>query len=93
MIDGISGICRIARRCRPAFEVSRRRLIWPNGAMAQVFSSKDPESLRGPQFHMAWADELENGNIRRRPDMLQFGLRLGEAPRQLVTTTPRPIPF
>ncbi len=94
MIDGISGICRIARRCRPAFEVSRRRLIWPNGAMAQVFSSEDPESLRGPQFHMAWADELGKWKYPQETwDMLQFGLRLGEAPRQLVTTTPRPIPL
>jgi phage terminase large subunit-like protein len=58
MIDGISGICRIARRNRPEFEISRRRLVWPNGAVAQVFSSEDPESLRGPQFHLAWCDEL-----------------------------------
>ena len=60
MIDGVSGICRIARRKRPDFEASRRRLVWPNGAMAQIFSSEDPESLRGPQFHFAWSDELEN---------------------------------
>lgn len=94
MIDGISGICRIARRHRPAFEVSRRRLLWPNGAMAQVFSSEDPESLRGPQFHMAWADELGKWKYPQETwDMLQFGLRLGELPRQLVTTTPRPIPL
>lgn len=56
MIDGISGICRIARRKRPDFEATRRRLVWPNGAMAQIFSSEDPESLRGPQFHFAWCD-------------------------------------
>ncbi len=94
MIDGISGICRIARRRRPVFEVSRRRLLWPNGAVAQVFSSEDPESLRGPQFHMAWADELGKWKYPQETwDMLQFGLRLGEAPRQLVTTTPRPIPL
>ena len=94
MIDGISGICRIARRHRPAFEVSRRRLVWPNGAMAHVFSSEDPESLRGPQFHMAWADELGKWKYPQETwDMLQFGLRLGETPRQLVTTTPRPIPL
>ncbi|MDS7596536.1 terminase large subunit domain-containing protein [Agrobacterium tumefaciens] len=94
MIDGVSGLCRIARRCRPDFEVSRRRLIWPNGAMAQIFSSEDPESLRGPQFHMAWADELGKWKYAQETwDMLQFGLRLGDAPRQLVTTTPRPIPL
>ena len=62
--------------------------------MAQVFSSEDPESLRGPQFHMAWADELGKWKYPQETwDMLQFGLRLGETPRQLVTTTPRPIPL
>lgn len=94
MIDGISGICRIARKNRPEFEISRRRLVWPNGAVAQVFSSEDPESLRGPQFHMAWCDELAKWKHGQETfDMLQFGLRLGEAPRQLVTTTPRPVPL
>ena len=62
--------------------------------MAQLFSAEDPEALRGPQFHAAWCDELCKW---RRPDetfdMLQFGLRLGGAPRQVVTTTPRPIPL
>lgn len=94
MIDGVSGICRIARRQRPDFEPSRRRLIWPNGAMAQVFSSEDPESLRGPQFHFAWCDELAKWKYADDTfDMLQFGLRLGDDPRQLVTTTPRPVPI
>lgn len=58
MIDGASGIARIARRMRPEVEISRRRLVWPNGAIAQIFSSEDPESLRGPQFHFAWCDDL-----------------------------------
>ncbi|WP_244499417.1 DNA-packaging protein [Rhizobium sp. AC44/96] len=94
MIDGISGICRIARRCRPEFEISRRRLVWPNGAVAQIFSSEDPESLRGPQFHFAWCDELAKWKHGQETwDMLQFGLRLGSHPRQLVTTTPRPVPL
>ncbi len=94
MIDGISGICRIARRCRPEFEISRRRLVWPNGAVAQIFSSEDPESLRGPQFHFAWCDEVAKWKHGQETwDMLQFGLRLGSHPRQLVTTTPRPAPL
>jgi hypothetical protein len=58
MIDGVSGICRIAREKRPDFEASRRRLVWPNGSIGQIFSSEDPESLRGPQFHLAWCDDL-----------------------------------
>ncbi len=94
MIDGVSGICRVARFRRPDFEASRRRLIWPNGAMAQIFSSEDPESLRGPQFHFAWSDELAKWRYAQETwDMLQFGLRLGDNPRQLITTTPRPIPL
>jgi phage terminase large subunit-like protein len=94
MIDGVSGICRVARSRRPEFEISRRRLIWPNGAVAQIFSSEDPESLRGPQFHFAWCDELAKWKYAENCfDMLQFGLRLGQFPRQLVTTTPRPVPL
>lgn len=91
MVDGLSGICRVARANRPTFEVSRRRLVWPNGAIAQIFSSEDPDSLRGPQFDLAWCDELAKWKYAEETwDMLQFGLRLGENPRQLVTTTPRP---
>ena len=93
MIDGISGIASIARERRPEVEISRRRLVWPNGAMAQIFSSEDPESLRGPQFHYAWCDELAKWKHAEETfDMLQFALRLGEMPRQLITTTPRPVP-
>jgi phage terminase large subunit-like protein len=94
MIDGASGLARIARRMRPEVEISRRRLIWPNGAIAQIFSSEDPESLRGPQFHLAWCDELAKWKHADETfDMLQFALRLGEHPRQVVTTTPRPVPL
>jgi phage terminase large subunit-like protein len=93
MIDGVSGICRIAGTKAPEFEISRRRLVWPNGTIAQIFSSEDPESLRGPQFHFAWCDELGKWKHAEETfDMLQFGLRLGAFPRQLVTTTPRPVP-
>jgi phage terminase large subunit-like protein len=95
MIEGVSGLLSVhARDERPLWEPSRRRLAWPNGAMAQAFSAEDPESLRGPQFACAWLDEL--GKWRKPEetfDMLQFGLRLGEHPRQVVTTTPRPAPI
>ena len=94
MVDGVSGIWRVARHMRPEVEISRRRLVWPNGAMAQFFSSEDPESLRGPQFHFAWCDELAKWKYAQETfDMLQFALRLGPAPRQLITTTPRPLPL
>lgn len=95
MVEGVSGLLAIHRRCeRPAWLPSRRRLEWPNGAIAQAFSAEDPEGLRGPQFAAAWADELAKWkNAEETWDMLQFGLRLGEAPRQVVTTTPRPVPL
>lgn len=94
MIDGVSGLCRIGGRLGPEVEISRRRLVWRSGAVAQIFSSEDPESLRGPQFHYAWCDELAKWKHAEDTfDMLQFGLRLGEHPRQLVTTTPRPVPL
>lgn len=75
---------------RPEYQAGRRALVWPNGAEARLFSAADPESLRGPQFDAAWCDEL--GKWRRAEaawDMLQFGLRLGDSPQALVTTTPR----
>jgi phage terminase large subunit-like protein len=95
MAGGASGLIAIAAKDeRPKFLSSRNRLEWPNGAIAQGFSSEDPEALRGHQFEAAWCDELGKW---RHPDatwdMLQFGLRLGERPRQTVTTTPRPIPL
>jgi len=91
MIEGPSGIRAVARGTRPRFEASRRRLVWESGAVAQMFSSEDPESLRGPQFDAAWCDEFAKWkNLEATYDMLQFGLRLGE-PLQLITTTPRPV--
>jgi phage terminase large subunit-like protein len=66
----------------PTFEATRRRLVWPSGAVAQMFSSEDPESLRGPQFDLAWCDELGKWRHSRETwDMLQFGLRLGTIAR------------
>lgn len=94
MVDGLSGIARIARFKRPEVEISRRRLVWPNGAVAQMFSSEDPESLRGPQFHYAWCDEIAKWkHAEETYDMLQFSLRLGTDIRQVITTTPRPVPI
>lgn len=91
MIFGESGLiaCSPPDR-RPVWETTRRRLVWPNGAVAHAFSAHEPEALRGPQFDAAWADELAKWKKARETwDMLQFGLRLGEQPRQVVTTTPR----
>lgn len=91
MIFGDSGIMACAPPDRrPEWQAGRRRLVWPNGAVAQVFSAHEPESLRGPQFDAAWADELAKWKKAEDTwDMLQFGLRLGDHPRQCITTTPR----
>lgn len=91
MIFGDSGIlaCSPPDR-RPEWQATRRRLVWPNGAVAQVFSAHDPDSLRGPQFDAAWVDELAKWpKAQEAWDQLQFALRLGENPRQVVTTTPQ----
>ena len=93
MVEGVSGILSVhARHEKPRWEPSRRRLVWKTGTIAQAFSAEEPESLRGPQFAAAWCDELAKWRRAEEVyDMLQFALRLGERPRQLVTTTPRPI--
>jgi phage terminase large subunit-like protein len=93
MIEGPSGLIAIAPdHNRPRYEVSRRRLIWPKGGVAYAFSAEDSESLRGPQFHYAWADEF--CAWKNPPEMLaqlRLGLRLGERPQMSITTTPKPI--
>jgi phage terminase large subunit-like protein len=93
MIEGPSGLLRAcARGERPQWIPSRRRLEWPNGAVGLAFSAEDPEQLRGPQFDAAWCDELAKWrHVDATFDMLQFCLRLGVQPRQIITTTPRPI--
>jgi phage terminase large subunit-like protein len=59
MVEGVSGLLSVHESFnRPTWIPSRRRLQWQNGAVAQVFSAEDPESLRGPQFAAAWCDEL-----------------------------------
>jgi phage terminase large subunit-like protein len=92
MVEGVAGLLRAhPRRERPVWISSRGRLEWPNGAVAETFSADDPESLRGPQFDAAWLDEFAKWRYAEAAfDMLQFGLRVGERPRQIITTTPRP---
>jgi predicted phage terminase large subunit-like protein len=95
MIEGESGILAISHpSCKPTFVPSKRRLEWPNGAIATIYSDNDPETLRGPQHDLAWVDEL--AKFRNADDMwsnLMFGLRLGQRPRVCVTTTPKPVPL
>lgn len=91
MVFGQSGILACSPPDRkPVWEATRKRLVWPNGAVAELYSAYDPERLRGPQFDAAWVDELAKWKKAKETwDMLQFALRLGEHPQQVVTTTPR----
>jgi len=79
---------------RPTYQSSTRSLTWPNGAVALLFNATEPDQLRGPEHEAAWLDELAKWRYAQETyDMLQFGLRAGNDPRQVVTTTPRPIPI
>jgi phage terminase large subunit-like protein len=89
MVRGESGVLRVCpSELRP--KLAGNVLIWPNGVEAHVLPASDPERFRGPQFAAAWCDETAKWKKAEAAfDMLQFGLRLGARPRQLVTTTPR----
>lgn len=90
MVRGESGLFRICKdEERP--KLRGHQLIWPNGVEATLMSASDPDRFRGPQFAAAWCDEVAKWpDAEAAWDMLQFGLRLGDKPRQLATTTPRP---
>lgn len=78
----------------PTYEPSKRRLTWPNGVTATTFSGDEPDQLRGPQHQTVWADEPAKWkNANDAWSNMEFGLRLGESPRCMATTTPRPIPL
>lgn len=93
IVEGDSGILACSPPWfRPVYEPSKRRITWPNGALAFTFNAVEPDQLRGPQFDFAWGDELAKWRYAQETfDNLQFGLRLGRRPRQIFTTTPRPI--
>lgn len=94
LVEGDSGILAVhPHDFRPNYEPSKRRLTWPNGAIATLFNAVEPDQLRGPQHDAALCDELAKWRYARECwDQLQFGMRLGEHPQVVVTTTPRPIP-
>ena len=92
MVEGESGLLAIGPpQQRPQYEPTKRRLTWPNGAIATTYSADEPERLRGPQHDAAWCDEIASWRYPEAWDMLMFGLRLGPDPRVVVTTTPKPI--
>lgn len=93
MIEGESGILAISPPWfRPEYEPSKRRLTWPNGAIATTYSGDSPDQLRGPQHDSAWADEPAKWKYGVAAwDNMEFGLRIGPKPQVVATTTPRPI--
>jgi phage terminase large subunit-like protein len=95
MIEGDSGLLAIAPlHDRPVWAATRRRLQWRNGAQAFLYSAEEPDGLRGPQHHAAWCDELAKWpNADDTWMNLQMGLRKGQRPQAMVTTTPRPLPL
>lgn len=94
MIEGESGLLSVfPPDQRPRYEPSKRRVTFHNGATATAYSADEPDRLRGPNHDLAWADELAAWRYPEAWDQLMFGLRLGERPRVIVTTTPRPIPI
>jgi phage terminase large subunit-like protein len=92
MIEGESGLLAIEPPWnRPNYEPSKRRLTWSNGAIATAYSADEPDRLRGPQHDGAWADEIAAWTRPDTWDNLMFGLRLGDDPRAVASTTPRPV--
>lgn len=92
MVEGESGILATAGRNRPLYEPSKRRLTWPNGAIGVCYSGDEPDQLRGPQHDAAWLDELAKYRYAEETwSNLDLGLRLGESPQAVITTTPRPV--
>ncbi|WP_242139903.1 terminase family protein [Sphingomonas sp. TREG-RG-20F-R18-01] len=95
MIEGESGLVSVARIDEPVdYRRGAGEIVFASGARAAIFSAASPEALRGPEHHAAWCDELAKwryGDVAW--DNLMLGMRIGDRPRVLVTTTPRPIPL
>ena len=94
MIEGPSGLIRNSpKEWKPNYEPSKRRITWPNGSWATIYSDEEPEQLRGFSGDTAWVDELGKYRHPREVwDNLQFGMRecSRDRPRTLISTTPRP---
>jgi len=95
MLEGESGLLSVfPKGSGPVYRKKENQLIWPNGAKAWLYSAQVYEQLRGPQFDAAWVDELGKFPYAQESwDQLMLGLRLGQNPRVIVTTTPRSIPL
>ena len=93
-VEGDSGLLNVLpREAVQTWNRSLGELILVNGTRYKTFSADEPERLRGPQHHRAWADELAAWRYPEAWDQLMFGLRLGQHPQAVVTTTPKPTPL
>lgn len=91
-VEGPSGLLSVLpHECIDKWNRSLSELILKNGSRFKLFSADEPERLRGPQFHRAWADELAAWNSPQAFDQVMMGLRLGQHPQLVITTTPKPI--
>lgn len=95
MVLGESGLLAVhPPEFRPSYHPSKRLVEWPNGAQAWLYNAVEPDQLRGPQHDGAWCDEMAKWRYMQATwDQLQFGMRLGDEPRTVITTTPRPLPL
>jgi phage terminase large subunit-like protein len=95
VVEGESGLMNICPPWNmPEYEPSKRRVTWPNGAIATLYDAREPNQLRGPQHEKMWFDELAKYRYAEQVfDMAMFGLRLGAKPQWIATTTPLPTPF
>ncbi|WP_299328695.1 terminase family protein [Parasphingopyxis sp.] len=95
MVEGQSGLLAVTPRDEDIlWAPSLRRLAWPNGAQAKLYSAAEPDSLRGPEHSHAWCDEIgkwPDGEAAW--DNMMLGMRRGGGPRIVATTTPRPVPL
>lgn len=93
-IEGESGLRAVLpHQCIEAWNRSLGELVLTNETRFKLFGAEEPDRLRGPQHHRAWCDELGAWRYAETWDQLLFGLRLGENPRVVVTTTPKPTPL
>lgn len=101
MVDGESGILACSPPgFRPHYYPTLKRLVWPNGAIAELHSAEEPKTFRGPQFHKAWVEELFHWPMPRGlsepvawKEGVLAGVRLGSDVQIIVTSTPRPTTF
>ncbi len=93
MIEGDSGLLSVFPKDEmPYYRKRPVQLVFKTGAVALGYNATQPDQLRGPQFDVSWSDEMAKWRYARETwDQLQFGMRLGSHPRQIITTTPRPI--